>query len=329
MPALVETMMFAGSTPWHGLGRQVPGQLPWDEALGAAGLAWGVRLQPVYTRSRPLYADDVDDMAIEGFRAIVRDSDGRALGVASDEYSTISNAEAFRVFERIFGNTAVLETAGSLKGGRTVWGLAEIPGDYRPAGEEHRRYLLITTTHDGSGSLRAFPTAVRVVCNNTLTMALDRSGEAAMLAVVRHRGDTGAALDRAGDVLASALRCFDRYEEQAAKLLAKVLTRTESEAIVSELLGTSKRAKAATADVLERAETGMGQDSIRGTAWALYQGITEHVDHARLPKASAERVATYQALGAGAALKSRALQVLLRDPAPAVGLLDSVLAATA
>jgi hypothetical protein len=94
------------------------------------------------------------------------------LSVVTESYSPIQNRTAFSLFERVFGAAAVLHTAGALKDGRVIWGLAEFPEPLAVAGEAHRRFLLMTTAHDASGALVATPVATRVVCANTLGCAL-------------------------------------------------------------------------------------------------------------------------------------------------------------
>lgn len=131
------------------------------------------------------------------------------LSVVTDNFRPIQNRDAFRLFERLFGGQAVLHTAGALKGGRIVWGLAEFPEPLTVAGEAHRRFLLMTTAHDSSGALVACPVAERVVCSNTLRIAL---GERQVLSLtVQHRGDTAKTVKEAGEVLARYLRLYHRY----------------------------------------------------------------------------------------------------------------------
>jgi phage/plasmid-like protein (TIGR03299 family) len=319
MAHLLESMFYAGETPWHKLGTKVAANLPWQDAIVAAGLDWTVGLRDTFTYYR-------GDMIPALAQAVMRETDGRVLGSVSDGYAPIQNREAFALFGELFGDAAVLNTAGSLKGGATVWGLAEIPGDYAPAGDKHKRYVLCTTSHDGTRSLRALPTAVRVVCNNTLTMALRDLSECKS---VRHSGDVQGKIATTGKTLAGILKGFDTFADQAETLASRRLTAADAMAVLKTVFGDSKRAESSIADAAERSVYGPGNATHKGTAWALLQGVTEHVDHARQPRADAERRVTYQTLGSGAEMKRKTLTLLLDAPeAPAGSLLDAVLAVT-
>lgn len=163
MAANVETMFYVRETPWHGLGTRVIEAPTSKEALIAAGLDWKVLQEPVYTGR---------EEQIDGFRANVRETDRRVLGVVSERYKVIQNEEAFAFTDALLGEGVRYETAGSLQGGRKVWMLAHMPHEYIISGERISPYLLFSNTHDGSGAVKVALTPIRVVCNNTLNLAL-------------------------------------------------------------------------------------------------------------------------------------------------------------
>lgn len=163
MAANVESMFYVRETPWHGLGVRVNEAPASKEALTAAGLDWNVVQEPIYTETEEL---------INGYKANVRDSDRRVLGVVSDRYKVIQNTEAFAFTDTLLGEGVRYETAGSLQGGRKVWLLAHMPHEYIISGERISPYLLFSNTHDGSGAVKIALTPIRVVCNNTLNLAL-------------------------------------------------------------------------------------------------------------------------------------------------------------
>lgn len=164
MSANVETMFSVREKPWHGLGTIVLEAPASADALRLAGLDWKVVQEPVCTETGEL---------IEGYKANIRDKDRRVLGVVSDRYKVVQNTDAFSFTDELLGKGVRYETAGSLQEGRKVWLLARLPREYIIAGERISPYLVFSNTHDGSGSVKVAVTPVRVVCNNTLNLALD------------------------------------------------------------------------------------------------------------------------------------------------------------
>lgn len=164
MAANVETLFYTREKPWHGLGTRVAEAPTSEDALRLAGLDWQVRQTPVYT--------DTGEV-ISGYKANIRDRDRRVLGVVTDRYKIIQNKEAFAFTDALLGKGVRYETAGSLQGGRRVWLLARLPKEYIISGEQISPYLVFSNTHDGSGAVKAALTPVRVVCCNTLNLALD------------------------------------------------------------------------------------------------------------------------------------------------------------
>lgn len=163
MAANVESMFYVRQTPWHGLGTRVIEAPTSKEALIAAGLDWRVRQEPIYT--------DTEEQ-IDGYCANVRETDRKVLGVVTERYKVIQNEEAFAFTDALLGEGVRYETAGSLQGGRKVWVLAHMPHEYIISGERISPYLLFSNTHDGSGAVKVALTPIRVVCNNTLNLAL-------------------------------------------------------------------------------------------------------------------------------------------------------------
>lgn len=163
MAANVESMFYVRETPWHGLGTRVIEAPTSKEALIAAGLDWRVIQEPIYTGT---------EEQIDGYRANVRETDRKVLGVVTERYKVIQNEEAFAFTDALLGEGVRYETAGSLQGGRKVWVLAHMPHEYIISGERISPYLLFSNTHDGSGAVKVALTPIRVVCNNTLNLAL-------------------------------------------------------------------------------------------------------------------------------------------------------------
>jgi len=159
----IETMFYTRQTPWHGLGIKVTEALTSEEALTISGLDWTVQQQPIYTETGHL---------IPNYKANVRDSDNSILGVVSARYSIVQNHEAFSFTDELLGMNVKYETAGALQGGRRVWLLAQLPEKYFISGEEITPYFVFSNSHDGSAAITVAMTPVRVVCQNTLNLAL-------------------------------------------------------------------------------------------------------------------------------------------------------------
>jgi len=162
-------MFYARTTPWHGLGIKVMETLTSEEALEKSSLDWNVVQQPIYTAQGNL---------ITGYKANIRDKDDSILGVVSDRYSVVQNAEAFEFTDNLLGEGVRYETAGSLQGGRRVWLLAKLPEHYIINGEKIAPYLVFSNSHDGSAAITVAMTPIRVVCQNTLNLALHQAKRA-------------------------------------------------------------------------------------------------------------------------------------------------------
>ena len=164
MPANVETMFSVRETPWHGLGRIIMDAPASREALELAGLDWQVESRNIYSGTGAM---------IPGYRANVRSTDDAVLGVVSDRYRIVQNEEAFQFTDDLLGEGVTYETAVSLQGGKKVWMLARLPRKYLIAGDQVEPYLVIFNSHDGSSGVKVAMTPIRVVCQNTLNLALN------------------------------------------------------------------------------------------------------------------------------------------------------------
>lgn len=212
MAANVETMFYVRETPWHGLGTRVMEAPSSKEALGLAGLDWKVVQEPVYTQAEEL---------IEGYKANVRDTDRKVLGVVTNRYRIIQNEEAFGFTDALLGEGVRYETAGSLQGGRKVWLLARLPHEYIISGERISPYLVFSNAHDGSGAVRVALTPIRVVCNNTLNLALSTAKRSWSM---MHTGNVQEKLEEAKDTLFRAETYMDSLGKEFDELRKKKLT---------------------------------------------------------------------------------------------------------
>ena len=212
MAANVENMFYVRKTPWHGLGTRVQEAPSSSEALIKAGLDWNVIQEPIYTETEEL---------IEGYKANVRDSDRKVLGVVTDRYKVIQNQEAFAFTDELLGEGVRYETAGSLQGGKKVWLLAHMPHEYIISGERISPYLLFSNTHDGSGAIKVALTPIRVVCQNTLNLALSKASRSWSMI---HTGNIQNKLQEAKDTLFMAEKYMDNLGKEFETLRMQSMT---------------------------------------------------------------------------------------------------------
>jgi phage/plasmid-like protein (TIGR03299 family) len=172
-------------------------------ALTLAGLDWRVIQKDLLTE---------DGIAIPGFKANLRDSDQQVLGIVTDRYTVVQNEEAFSFTDALLGEGVRYETAGSLQNGRRTWILAKLPQRYIISGDEITPYLVFMNSHDGTGAIKAAMTPIRVVCQNTLNLALSTAKRSWS---TNHVGDIKGKIDDARNTLLYA----DQYMAELGKAI--------------------------------------------------------------------------------------------------------------
>lgn len=229
MSASVESMFSVREVPWHGLGTIVKEAPDSAEAIKLSGLDWKVIQREIL--------DKETGEIIPNFMANVREKDGRVLGIVNDKrYKICQNIEAFEFTDKLLGEGVTYETAGSLIGGRKIWLLAKLP-ERDILGDTFAPYLVFMNSHDGSGGVRAAITPVRVVCNNTLNIAL-RTAERSWSC--NHRGDLQGKLIEATNTLRLANRYMSKLEDEFEDLSKKAVSDKAAEDYISMLLPIKK-----------------------------------------------------------------------------------------
>lgn len=201
MSAEVETMFYTREKPWHGLGTRVEEAPSSEDALILAGLNWRVSQRPIMTE---------DGLEVPGFKVNLRENDHRILGVVTDRYKVVQNEEAFAFTDGLIGEGVRYETAGSLQSGKRVWLLARLPDDFVVSGDAITPYMVFMNSFDGTGAIKVAMTPVRVVCQNTLNLALSTASRTWS---TKHTGDISGKMDDARNTLIYA----GRYMEELAK----------------------------------------------------------------------------------------------------------------
>ena len=235
MAANFETGFSAnGIEMWHHLGtviRECPSS---EEAIKIAGLDWDVVPKPIF---------DEYGREIPGYKVNQRSSDGKNLGIVSNRYKIVQNREAFAFTDALLGGDVRYETAGSLASGKRVWMMARLE-DRLMCEEDMSNWLVFTNQHDGTGAVRVACVSVRIVCENTLNLALRTAKRHWSCA---HKGDIQGKLDEARYTLESADRYMKALEEEFGELKLKKVTEDQVRRMTDELL------KAEFADLVKKA----------------------------------------------------------------------------
>ncbi len=306
------SMMYVGEVPWHGLGQRLQSPATAWEAISAAGLDYDVALADLTT---------AEGVPVTTRKAVIRTDTNDVLGVVGNSYVPVQNRESFAFLDAIVADGGLrYHTAGALRKGEKIWLLAKLPGSIRVkvSDDVSEKYLLLTNSHDGSSCLRVFFTSIRVVCANTLAMA-NREGESEGL-YIRHQGNLTAKILQAREVLGIAHKFFDDLEGQFDLMARHYPSYPQVSAYFKALYpdpedGNPSRAQNVRDELFRLYESGQGQDipKIRGTTWAAFNAVTEHVDHFRSTRAKSELDRASNRLesswfGSGARLKERAFQ---------------------
>lgn len=279
MSACVETMFSVREKPWHyemtkdvtKIIQEAPTSF---EALVAAGLDWEVQPQKIFLEG--------SDVAIPNAAANVRSSDGKVLGIVTDRYKIVQNTDAFAFTDTLIGGDVRYETAGSLMGGRKIWLLAKMPTT-TILGDDVEPYLCFTNTHDGSGAVRCMMTPVRVVCNNTLNLAISGAKRSWS---VKHTGDINRKIAEAKETLGLAEKYMEKLDETAERLADVKIDMEQVMNIVKGMFPYKdtdsecvKRNAKAAIDTYQICYLAPDLVQYRGTAWGAVNAMADMVAH--------------------------------------------------
>jgi phage/plasmid-like protein (TIGR03299 family) len=282
----VEKMVFAGATPWHGLGTEIDDATNFWDAFKLAGLDWEVETEPLYRMGA---ADQVVGEEVKA-QAAVRTSDNKVLGVVGPRWTPLQNRDAFQVFEPLIDSGDMrLHTAGSLRGGERVWVLCQLGLENTEIvkNDEIAKFALLSNGHDGKLAVHFGFTPIRVVCANTESMA--RSSKASKLIRIRHHRFVKNNVEKLRDIMNLADQEFEATAEQYRFLASKQINATDLHKYVKIVLDVhqqeedelSTRTKNIIGKVEEFFLLGKGNDlpGVNGTYWAAYNGVTEYLNY--------------------------------------------------
>lgn len=308
MAANIDAMAYTGQVPWHRQGTKLDNPMTAGQAITAGGLNWEVTKEPLYfdsnIRVRGRFVTRRTDRATS--------SDGGQLGVVSHTYEVLQNKDAFSFLDPLrLGNRAVYDTVGSLDGGRRIWLLAKLPGEIKVAGEDIvDKFLLLCNSHDGSSAVRIAFTPIRVVCQNTLNLAL-RTAQGLW---IKHYADVHDRVKEAYRLLNIVNDAYDRAGI-TMKAMAKVQIGTDQlKRYFEAVMPTPSDVEQEQVRVAQRHERwehlfaegdGNRLPGVKGTVWAAYNGITQWTDRESFTTRLKEPLKSIW-FGSGRAIKERA-----------------------
>lgn len=277
MSANVESMFYVRQVPWHGLGTMVQEAPTSEDALHIAELDWRVEQTPVFTDA---------GIEIPGYKANRRDTDGSILGIVSDRYKIVQNTEAFEFTDAIVGETedgvVKYETAGSLCGGKRIWLLAKMPTK-KVLDDDVEPYMFFSNSHDGTGAIKVGMTPVRIVCANTLAIALNTAKRQWS---TKHVGDMQSKLEEAKLCLRMADSYMANLDVEADRLANAKLYREQIEEILDEMFpaddNTSERKKNNIVQFKNQFWTAYNMPDIQkfeDSAWMAVNAMSDVITH--------------------------------------------------
>ncbi len=318
MTANVQSMAYVGTEPWHGLGIAVQQGVKAHEMLHAAGLDWRVVTRPARgakpTRKR--HGQDIySRYEVVRLPRPERNEEEVVFGIVTDRYEPLQNHEAFEFFDLLVDRKmAFFETAGALGQGERVWIMARMPDPIAVVpGDQCHKYLLLSNTHTGRGAVTVKFTAVRVVCQNTLILAMEDGQQAFR---VRHSKIMTDRLRQiaelifvASAVCSKAAQLFRRLTETKLsdqvleKYLEFVFPRTDAQKKKDKIPSKWIRVR----NLLEQTAD-LQMDGVKGTLWAAYNAITRLEDYRMIEDEVAEARLNRVWFGSSANVKLMALQ---------------------
>jgi len=317
MAHLVETMAYVQEKPWHGLGNLLPPNQPMDVWLREAGMEWSIHESEVLFHVNGSKDHGFNIRTNPESKVLFRSDTLAPLSVVSKRYKVVQPREVLEFYRSLVSAGGFeLETAGVLKGGRKLWALAKTGQEMMLKGNDQvKAYLLLATSCDGTLCTTAQFTSVRVVCNNTLQMAV---GESSGAVKVPHSTKFDPELVK--KELGIGLSAWEQFMDSIKVLAERKIHKFEAMNFLVEVLGDpelpladqpNQKAIQTVYGLVSGGGKGSDMPSASGTAWGLLNGITEYVDHQRRARSQDYRLDSAW-FGQGAAIKQRAFSEAMK-----------------
>ncbi|ENU79715.1 hypothetical protein F975_02344 [Acinetobacter sp. ANC 3789] len=347
MAHLVENMAYVGETPWHGLGNSLTPNQPIEVWAQQAGMDWRIESSDVSYMAQNERGQNII-LPYEEQRVLYRSDTHAPLSVVSQRYQEVQPLEILEFYRDLTEQAGFeLETAGVLKGGKKFWALAKTGQTSMLKGKDvSNGYILLATACDGTLATTAQFTSIRVVCNNTLAIAL--KGQSSSAGVVKVPHSTKFDAEKVKQQLGISVRAWDEHMYEMKQLSQRKVTQTEAAAYFDAVFNnnslsiadqddsiiqfyrnvasqahsptTSKtenktepngRAMSKVMSMFNGQGRGAELSSAKDTVYGLLCSITEFADHERRAMSQDHRLDSAW-FGAGAALKQRGLEQALR-----------------
>jgi phage/plasmid-like protein (TIGR03299 family) len=269
-----------GEKAWHGLGQYVSEAMTSEQAIELGGLNYEVE-------KRPLFAPAWEGTYVEapGFYANVRTDNNEILGVVKGRYRIVQNKDAFGFFDTIIDKgEAIFETAGALGRGERIFVTAKLPDDMLVRGEKVEKYIMLTNSHDGSTTIIAGFTPIRVVCNNTLTAALKNLDNKVSIS---HTASAESRLREASRVMGIASKYMDEVNMAFESMTTRRLTDLELKHYIETVMKSATKEEESDKDASTRMKNLVDQvysftithptqttEAAYRTLWGAYNGIS-------------------------------------------------------
>lgn len=293
---------------FDGVGNKVAGAPTSADAIRLAGLDWGVEQAPIFSEFGG------EKIAIPNSFANIRTDNKQVLGTVKDRYKVVQNTEAFSFTDSLLGEGVTYETAGALGGGKQIWLLAKTESS-KILDDVVEPYLLFSNSHDGSSKVKVTFTPVRVVCRNTLAIALKR---AERVWSVKHTGAIGKRLDEAIETLQMKDKYIDAMRQEAEDLAKIKMSKDDFIKVVDEIYPVaddtlSKRAITTNEHYRENLISAYNQQdlgNIRDNAWGVVNAIADFETHAESARKTDNQDANIQKVLMGYVVMNTAIQII-------------------
>lgn len=267
---------YTNDTPWHGLGQRVPPNAPIEVWAEMSGLTWTAERSPAFYHFRDVIRPAGDDV-------LYRSDNGFRLGTVSKEYKVVQPHDVldfFRGYVDGLGAAFTMETVGSLRGGKRIWGLAKAKEGLfmLPGGDAVERYLLMATSFDKTLATVIQQTSVRVVCQNTLSAAYAGQGQDATIRVSHHASFS---TQRARELI-SMDASWASFQEDVERYSRTHITPRDLEEYfrkVLEIESTKDTPQLLRLLDIHKRAPGQELESANGTIWGAINAVTYLVDH--------------------------------------------------
>jgi phage/plasmid-like protein (TIGR03299 family) len=303
-------MAYINDTPWHGLGTQLTPNQPLEVWLAQAGMDWEIHSSPVHYLKHGFLRQFCEA------KVLYRSDTGGALSVVSNRYQVVQPREVLEFYRDLVDLGGFqLETAGVLKSGKKLWALARTGQEtLLKCNDQVNGYLLLATACDGTLATTAQFTSVRVVCNNTLALAVNNSQGA-----IKVPHSTKFDADKVKQQLGIGITSWTRFINDMRKLADRPVHPFEARSYLVDLLGDpelpfhsqpNSKALKRVFDLFSGQGMGSNLASSSDTAWGLLNAVTQYVDHERRARSDDNRLDSAW-FGTGASIKQKALEQAL------------------